>query len=82
MKFLLKLTLLLGYFISFSEAYASSITEYPNILQIDFYPSGAMFTFECQTDLEGDFETILPSCFTQITEWKIVPILRPEWVPP
>ena len=82
MKFLLKLTLLLSYFFLINTAYAGSLEEYPNISKIDFYPNGAMFTFECGTDLEGNFEIALPSSFTQVTEWRTVPIWRPGWVPP
>ena len=82
MKFLLKLTFFLSYFFLINTACAATIEEYPNILQIDFYPNGAMFTFECKTDIEGNFEIVLPSSFTQITEWRTIPIIRPGWIPP
>ena len=83
MKFLLNcLSLVLVCVFSFNAAYATVIEESPNILQIDFYPNGAKFTFESKTDEKGNFEVILPSSFSHITDWRMVPISRPGWIPP
>lgn len=57
-------------------------SEKAQVVEMDFYPNGAKFIFECETDEDGKFELELPTTFSQITDWSSTPGLRPGWIPP